>query len=125
MEWTSDLKLAAELRELAELHTIRYEAWPEYQFVGGKKTAIGFSLELYGTHDHGSSLSAGYPKCGRTFEDMKKIAEWILPNEERTSQYEIQPFDHSMTLGPRRGSQAEVGLKIKILHRQNYFANGG
>ncbi|MEZ5398798.1 MAG: hypothetical protein R2729_03960 [Bryobacteraceae bacterium] len=123
MEPMNELALVPALRELAELHTIRYEAWPEYQFAEGKKTAIGFSLELYGTHDHGSSsLAPGCPKCVRTFEDMRRIAEWILPKEERASQYDILPFDHSMTLDPRRGSRAEVALKIKILHRQHYFA---
>ncbi len=111
------------LRELAELHTIRYEARKEYQVVDGEKRAIGFNLELYGTHDHGeSSLEPGCPKCVRTFEDMKTIAESILPTGDRASQYEILPFDHALALDPGRGLRAEVVLKIKILHGQNYFA---
>jgi hypothetical protein len=119
----SEGSAAGGLQELAERHTVRFEARPEYQIVDGEKRAIGFSLELYGTHDHGdSSLDPGCPKCLRTFEDMKTIAESILPTGDRASQYEILPFDHAMTLDPGRGLRAEVVLKVKILHRRNYFA---
>jgi len=82
---------------------------------------VGFDLELYGTHDHGhSQLTPGCEICRQTYEDLKKVAEEILPKEERPSSYEVQPFDHGLHsegLGP-----SEVVLVVRIQHRDDYFS---
>src|SRR6266700_4188760 len=97
------------LKELADRHSACYEIWPEYDLDGDKQIKVGYSLELYGTHDHGSStLTPGCDRCTETYRDLRKIAEWILPRDERPSRYEIEPFDHAMHEAPKRKLRPEV-----------------
>jgi len=84
-----------------------------------ERVKTGFDLELYGTHDHGhSSLTPGCERCTATYRDLRQVAEWILPKEERPSVYDIEPFDHS--LHARSTKRFEVELKIRIQHRHGW-----
>ena len=108
------------LKTIIEKHTVRYEVWPHYEMHDGNRVMVGFDLELHGTHDHGNTrLSAGCNLCTETFADLRQIAEWILPKEERPSQYGLPPFDQSLH-GTGRGAM-EVVLPIKIQHRHDFF----
>jgi hypothetical protein len=81
----------------------------------------GFDLELYGTHDHGhSSLTPGCERCVATYGDLRQIAEWILPKEERPSVSEIESFDHSLHGERSAKPRFEVELKIAIRHRHGW-----
>jgi hypothetical protein len=111
-----------QLRKLVALHGVRYERWPEYHYVDGKRIAVGFSLELYGIRDHGEAhLSPGDHESMETFEDLRKIAESVLPREEASTRHEVEPFDPSLYLDPRHPGRAEVALKVKIFHRLGFF----
>ncbi|MCC6389120.1 MAG: hypothetical protein IT167_00860 [Bryobacterales bacterium] len=111
-----------QLRELVALHGVRYERWPEYHYVDGKKTAVGFSVELYGIRDHGEvHLSPGDRESMETFDEMRKIAESVLPREDGSTRYEVEPYDPSLYIDPRHPERAEVVLKIKIFHRLGFF----
>lgn len=110
-----------ELRELVARHTVRYEVWPDYLMVKGQKIMVGLDLELRGTHCHGETkLSPGCPRCVETYSDLKRIADWILPREERASEYEIHPFNPALEMDPRRHLQAEVVLRVEIRHRRGF-----
>lgn len=106
-----------ELKSIVEKHTVRYEAWPHWEMHEDRRVMVGFDLELYGAHDHGHS----HPIPDRViYADLKKVAEEILPKEERPSSYKVQPFDdalHSEGRGP-----SEVVLVINIQHRRDYFS---
>lgn len=109
-----------ELKRVVERHTVRYEVWPHYEIADGKRVVVGFDLELYGTHDHGdTSMSPGCRLCSETFADLRRVAESILPKEQRPSQYEIAPFDQS--LHASAGGRFEVMLPIRIEHRHGFF----
>ena len=111
----------ASLRELVQKHHVCYAVWPEWLLIRGKLVKVGFDLELSGTHEHGTStFSPGCPKCIRTFEDLHKIADWIMPKEERASRYEVEPYDHALRESPQRGFVPEVVLSMKILHRHGF-----
>ncbi len=117
-----------ELKQAVDRHSVCYEVRPEYAIEDGnrpgdgKKVMVGFSLELYGTHDHGfSTLTPGCKRCIETYEDLRRIAKSILPREKRPSRYEISPFDGSLTETPKRHFRPEVELSIKIVHRNHYF----
>lgn len=114
-----------ELRNLVAEHGIRYEMWPHYDIDGrpgtGKRVMDGFDLELHGTHDHGHTrMTPGCELCWKTYGHLQKIAETILPKEERPSRYDIPPFDNS--LSARAGGEMEVVLTVCIRHRTQYFA---
>jgi hypothetical protein len=109
-----------DLKAIIQKHTIRYEVWPHYELSGGKRLVVGFDLELYGTHDHGNtSLSPGCQICRETYTDLRRLAEWILPKEQRPSKYEIPPFDQ--TLRASAGGPFEVVVPIRIEHRHGFF----
>lgn len=109
------------LKDMAEMHRVCYEVWPELLIVKGLQVKVGFDLELVGTHEHGTStLSPGCPRCIRTFEDLRQIAEWIMPEEERPSRYEIEPYDRALHEAAQRNFQPEVVLSMKILHRHGF-----
>ena len=94
------------LKDMVEMHKVCYEVWPELLIVNGQQVKVGFNLELAGTHEHGTStLSPGCPRCIRTFEDLRQIAEWIMPKEERPSRYEIEPFDRALHESAQRNFQ--------------------
>jgi hypothetical protein len=113
-------EIVKELRDIIQRHTVRYEVWPHYEISNGKRAMVGFDLELHGTHDHGTTkLSPGCALCLETFRDLRRVAEWVLPKEERLSQYEIPPFDHALHASSK--GPFEVVLPIKIEHRHNFF----
>lgn len=110
------------LRSLVETHSVCYEARPEERFVDGKIVKVGFELQLYGTHDDGETrLTPGCERCVQTFEDLREIAEWIMPQEERPSQYEIEPYHSALHLSPTRKLRGEVVLTITIVHRRGFL----
>ena len=109
-----------ELKDIIRKHTVRYEVWPHFEISEAKRVIVGFDLELYGTHDHGAtSLSPGCHLCTETYSDLHRVAEWILPKEQRPSQYEIPPFDQS--LHASAGGPFEVVVQIRIEHRHGFF----
>jgi hypothetical protein len=111
-----------ELKQTAAQDGVCYEVWPEYEISHGEKVMIGFSLELYGAESHDSSkLMPGCRRCIETYCVLRRIAEWILPKDERSSRYELSPFDGSLHAAKTRSFRPEVELSIKILHRHDYF----
>jgi hypothetical protein len=111
--------ITRELKDIIVKHTVRYQVWPHYELRDGTRVMIGFDLELYGTHDHGTTgLSPGCHLCQETFADLERIAKFILPKDERPSQYDIPPFDPSLHRSAK--GTFEVVLPIRIEHRQNF-----
>jgi hypothetical protein len=109
-----------ELEDIIVKHTVRYQIWPRYEFCEGKRVMVGFDLELYGTHDHGkTTLSPGCHLCQETFADLERIAQFILPKDERPPRYDIPPFDPSLHSSPK--GTFEVVLAIRIGHREKFF----
>lgn len=109
------------LKSLIEKHRVCYEVWPMYLMVKGEKEKVGFELMLSGTNDHeGGQAVPGCEHCRETFDDLRQVAEWIMPREERASRYEIDPYDHSFHSAPKRKFRTEVALSIMILHRHGF-----
>ncbi|MBI4228226.1 MAG: hypothetical protein HY693_00745, partial [Deltaproteobacteria bacterium] len=62
----------------------------------------------------------GCDECLRVYNDLKKIAQWIVPTEDRESKYDIEIFDRSIHSAPIRKLRDEVTLTLKILHRKGF-----
>ena len=113
------------LRELVARCRVCYEVWPEWATVWGARTQIGYRLELCGAGEHGEAQGDDRPvpgcwRCRRTYDDLRKIAEWVMPREERPSRYEVEGFDRSWHVAPKqRRSRSEIVLAVKILHRSD------
>lgn len=114
------------VKSLIEKHRVCYEVWREYAMVGEKRIQIGYDLQLCGVNKHDGDNHGGQPPvpgcahCRRTFNDLRLIAEWIVPKDERKTIFKIQPFDRSLHVAPRqRRSRNEVVLTIELLHRHD------
>lgn len=115
-----------QLRVIARKHQVCYEVWPERSVAEGLRIQIGFELQLCGTNEHLAPKEAQQPVpgcaiCQGTYEDLKQIADWILPQEERPSRYEVGAFDRSLHVAPHsRHSRNEVVVPIHIMHRTEF-----
>lgn len=118
--------LMERLREIARRHEVCYEVCPEWSISEGRKIQIGFELELCGVNSHAVEDGSRHPVpgcsyCFRTYHEMREVAEWILPREERPSRYEIQAFDRALHIAPaRRQRRSEVVVTIVIMHRRDF-----
>ncbi len=119
-------QLVERLRELARRHQVCYEVWPEWSVAKERKIQVGFELQLCGTNSHVAAEGDHQPVpgceyCLSTYEDLRQIAEWILPRDERPSRYEIGAFDRALHVAPHgRHSRSEVVLTIHIMHRADF-----
>lgn len=106
------------LKSLVQQHKICWEVIPKQIPVkDGAPLKIGFHLMLHGTHAPGKHPIPGCEKCVHIFSDLRKIATWIIPKEERQSRYEIITFDRSLGYSLARQNRPDVSLTIKIVHR--------
>ena len=109
------------LTELVNRYQVCWEVWPEYLMVDGKEQQVGFDLELTGTPELGTDhVGPGCPACRRVYSALHSVADWILPKEERPSQYEIGPYEQALRYTAVRGSRPDVTLSVKVLHRRGF-----
>lgn len=120
MTQESDQAAFAHLQDLVRKHNVFYAVYQERVLKEESMERVGFDLELYGIHDHPQGIiNPGCDQCEVVYEDLKQIAEWILPKEERASVYKIAPFDQALHMPPSRQFRPEVELQIRILHRHD------
>ena len=113
------------LRRIVLRHCVCYEVWPEWSGSGGRATRIGFAISLCGVHENGSAKNdaPGCSHCWRTYAELRTVAEWITPGQERTCRLEIAAFDRAWHVAPNaRHSRNETVVTIKIFHRHNIDA---
>jgi hypothetical protein len=114
------------LREIAREHQVCYEVWPEWYIKDGIKIKIGFELQLCGINHPDSEGNArhpvpGCPICLRTYNELREIADWVLPVDERPSRYEIHAFDNALHIASaKRFRRREVVVTIVIRHRSDF-----
>lgn len=113
------------LRKIVLRHCVCYEVWPEWSGNGRRATRIGFAISLCGVHEKGSAKNdvPGCPHCWRTYAELRAVAEWITPEQERTCRFEIAAYDRSWHVAPNaRHARNETVVTIKIFHRNNVDA---
>lgn len=110
---------AGDIKNLIEKHRVCFESWFEYAMVEGVRTHIGYALRLSGInrHEPGEHSVPGCARCRQTYADLCRIARWILPPDDRASQYRIEPFDSSFHIAKARNHREEVVVTIQVLHR--------
>jgi hypothetical protein len=95
------------LAELARRHAVCYDVWPDKLVTGGQNVQVGFDLELLGVNEaHDAAEAPGCPRCVETYEDLRCIAEWLLPPPGRPTRCEIAPFEAAWHATPSRRLRA-------------------
>ena len=112
------------LQDVVLRHQVSYEVWPEWSGSGGRARRIGYCLSLCGVNDQvdcvGGHHVPGCPHCGSTYDEIRKIAEWITLKEQPDCRFQIEPFDRAFNIAPRqRWSRNEIIVTVKILHSHN------
>ena len=112
----------AALRDVVQKRQVCFDSFRErvgFQHAGSR--SIGYELLLSGIHSPGSHPPLpGCDLCKDVYEDLKKIAQWILPKDHRPSFYEIEPYRPIIRATRKRKLREEVTLSIRILHRDHY-----
>jgi len=109
------------LRDIVLRHEVCYEVWPEWSGCGGRARRIGFRVGICGVNDRvdcgrGHHVP-GCAHCGLTYDEIRKIAEWITLAEQPDCRFEIEPFDRAWHIAPRqRWSRNEIIATVRILH---------
>ena len=112
-----------EVKELVAQHTVCYEVYPDRLLVRGELRTVGYEVQLLGSHARGSTrMTPGCELCASTFRDLRRIAEWKIPPDERDSKFEIVPFDGALHMATRHGLRPEVALSVTIEHRRGFDA---
>jgi hypothetical protein len=61
-----------------------------------------------------------YENRHRTYNDLRKLAEWLIPQNEQGEHCTIEPFDGTWYIVQRQGqSRKEIGVTINALHCHN------
>ena len=61
--------------------------------------------------------------CHRTYHDLRKVAEWLVPQNEHGEHCRIEVFDGTSHIVQRRGRlRKEVGVTISALHSHDVNA---
>jgi len=109
----------ASLKELVARHKVCWEVVPIWNVqLGGGQVKTGFEVDLFGTHDHPRQPpTPGCDECHTVFSDLSRIANAVLPPSDRLSRYDIEPYDVSLHLSPRRNMRKDVVVAIDIVHR--------
>jgi hypothetical protein len=111
-------------RELLGRTCIRHQVLPYYILLDERPVGAppvqrriqkGFDVDLYGAPRNGElHLDSGYEYLHSTLEDLKTLAEQILPKNANSSEIELIPFDGSLDTDPAQHLKAEVLLRIRI-----------
>lgn len=114
------------LREIVRRHCACYEVLPEWSAGGGPRTHVGYSFSLRGVNEvsgGGHRHTPGCSHCRRTYDALRKVAEWVTPKEELDCHFEVVAFDRAWHVAPaQRRSRQEVAATVRILHRRDVNA---
>jgi hypothetical protein len=111
----------SELRTLVARREVCWDVFMERIVESGKTRTIGYELMLSGIHAPASRPPfPGCELCKSVVEDLRRIALWILPEDDRASVHALEPYQPVIRRPRRRHHREEVTLSIKILHRHRY-----
>lgn len=111
-----------ELKNLITRHRVCWELWPLFYLdKNGDRVQIGFDLEIIGTHyGEQKTVEPGSHESAEILQDLKKVAESIIPRETQQCRSEIQVFDNLIQFSPLRKLRDDFTVGIKITHRTGF-----
>lgn len=111
------------LRDFIRQHQVCWSSRPLAVRHRQEPIQVGYELELKAVHcaNH-PPIHPGCQECSNLYRGLKRLADAVLPPPGRPTGYEIGPVDFAWHYNPFRGSKPEVVLKIRISHREGFFA---
>jgi hypothetical protein len=108
------------LAEIARAHRVHFDVEPEVVMRGADRVKVGFQVNLWAVHPKGSRALPGCPKCWDLVEDLRRIAEEVVPSDDRPSRTELAPFRPALYESRVVPDSDEVSVTIRLLHRDGY-----
>ena len=109
-----------ELSEIARTRQIHFDVEPEIVLRGSERVKVGFQVHLWGVHPKGARALPGCPKCWDLLEDLRRIAEEVVPSDDRPSRTELEPFRRALYESRVVPGADEVAMTIRLIHREGY-----
>jgi hypothetical protein len=111
-----DLAELASLRARVAAHDVRCEVYPERIAHDGRLEQVGFTIELFGRHNHPSQPpEPGCRECELVHRELARIARAVVPRERRPSVVEVDPFEPTLVFDGNRPPR--VRLTLRLVHR--------
>lgn len=114
---------SAELEDLARIARIRhvhFDVEPETVIRGSERVKVGFQVRLWAVHEKGARALPGCPRCWDLVEELRRIADQVVPSEERPSRTELAPFRPALYDSRVVPAADEVSITIRLIHRDGY-----
>jgi len=110
------------LRDLAVRHGVRCEVVSVTEVMDHQLVRVGFDVLLYGLHEHPEGVIPGCEECQDVYDALGMIARSALPGEPRPTSHDIGRFERALFAAPDLKDRWEVGLGVRLVHREDYFA---
>ncbi len=109
-----------ELAEIARARQVHFDVEPEIVIRGAERVKVGFQINLWAVHSKGARALPGCPKCWDLVEDLRRIAEEVVPPDDRPSRTELTPFRPALYESRVVPDADEVSVTIRLIHRDGY-----
>jgi hypothetical protein len=108
------------LRTIARKLHAHYDIEPEVVLLGGARRKVGFHVRLWGVHAKGARALPGCSRCRELEQELRRIAEFVVPREERPTRLDFEPFYPALYDSRVVPDADEIALSIRLVHREGY-----
>lgn len=109
-----------ELLDIARARRVHFDVEPEVVIRGSERVKVGFQVHLWAVHPKGSRALPGCSKCWDLVEDLRRLAEDVVPPDDRPSRTELDPFRPALYESRVVPEADEVSVTIRLIHRNGY-----
>jgi hypothetical protein len=109
-----------ELRGIARKLHAHYDIEPEIVFRADARLKVGFHVRLWGCHAKGARAMPGCSLCSDIDLQLRQIAEFVVPHDERPTRLELEPARPALYDSKVVPGADEIALSIRLVHREGY-----
>lgn len=109
-----------ELVDIARARHVHFDVEPEILVRGSERVKVGFLVHLWAVHPKGSRVLPGCARCWGLVDDLRRIAEDVVPPDDRPSRTELDPFRPALYESRVVPGADEVSVTIRLIHRSGY-----
>jgi hypothetical protein len=106
------------LRDIAKERHVHFDVEPEMVIRGSERLKVGFRVRLWAVHRKNARALPGCPKCLALVEELRTIADAIVPPTGRATTVEVEPFWPGLYDSAVVPSADEVALSLRLFHRE-------